>query len=103
MSENNNNPVPFKDLDPLLHSQLRLAIMSLLVSVQEAEFLYLKEKTGATAGNISVQIQKLKDAEYVTVEKKFRDNYPLTICRITKKGIAAFEQYVESLKGYISK
>ena len=93
----------FNDLDPLLHSQLRLAIMSLLVSVKEAEFLFLKEKTGATAGNLSVQIQKLKDADYVSVEKKFRDNYSLTTCRITKKGVVAFEEYVESLKQYISK
>lgn len=91
----------FKDLDPLLHSQLRLAVMSLLVSVREAEFLYLKEKTNATAGNLSVQIQKLKDADYLSVEKKFKDNYPLTTCRITKKGVAAFEKYVESLKEYI--
>ena len=89
----NNSTVSFKDLDPLLHSQLRLAIMSLLVSVKEAEFLFLKEKTKSTAGNLSVQIQKLKDAEYVTVKKKFRDNYSLTICRITKKGIGAFEEY----------
>lgn len=93
----------FHDLDPLLHSQLRLAIMSLLVSVNEAEFLFLKEKTNATAGNLSVQIQKLKDADYVSVEKKFRDNYSLTICKITRKGVAAFEEYVESLKQYISK
>ena len=91
----------FKDLDPLLHSQLRLAVMSLLVSVREAEFLYLKEKTNSTAGNLSVQIQKLKDADYLSVEKKFKDNYPLTTCRITKKGVAAFEKYVESLKEYI--
>ena len=91
----------FKDLDPLLHSQLRLAVMSLLVSVREAEFLYLKEKTNSTAGNLSVQIQKLKDADYLSVEKKFKDNYPLTTCRITKKGVTAFEKYVESLKEYI--
>ena len=91
----------FKDLDPLLHSQLRLAVMSLLVSVREAEFLYLKEKTNSTAGNLSVQIQKLKDADYLSVEKKFKDNYPLTTCRITKKGVIAFEKYVESLKEYI--
>ncbi|HUM46940.1 MAG TPA: transcriptional regulator [Chitinophagales bacterium] len=94
---------PFKELDPLLHSQLRLAVMSLLVSVKEAEFTFLKEKTNSTAGNLSVQIQKLKDAGYITVEKKFKENYPLTICRITKKGVSAFEQYVESLKEYIGK
>lgn len=94
---------PFKELDPLLHSQLRLAVMSLLVAVKEAEFTYLRERTGATAGNISVQLQKLKEAGYITIEKKFRDNYPLTICKITKKGITAFELYVDHLKEYIGK
>ncbi|MEO6167850.1 MAG: transcriptional regulator [Chitinophagales bacterium] len=94
---------PFKELDPVLNSELRLVVMSLLVSVKEAEFTFLKKKTNSTAGNLSVQIQKLKDAAYITVEKKFKDNYPLTICRITKKGVTAFEQYVESLKEYIGK
>lgn len=92
----------FKELDPILHSQLRLAIISLLVSVKEAEFTYLKEETGASAGNISVQIQKLKEADYIDVEKKFKDNYPLTICKITPKGISAFEDYVKILKQYIN-
>jgi DNA-binding MarR family transcriptional regulator len=92
----------FKPLDPLLHSELRLAIMSLLISVKEAEFTYLKEKTGATAGNISVQLNKLAEAEYIKIEKSFRDNYPLTTCSITKKGIKAFQEYVDSLKSYIS-
>ncbi len=91
----------FKDLDPLLHSQLRLSIISLLVSVKEAEFAFLKEKTGATAGNLSVQITKLSDAGYVEVIKSFRDNYPLTTCKITKKGIKSFEIYVENLKQYL--
>ncbi len=91
----------FKDLDPLLHSQLRLAIMSLLMSVKEAEFNYLKEKTNATAGNLSVQIDKLKKAGYIEVEKTFRNNYPLTICRKTKVGRRAFELYVENLKAYL--
>lgn len=93
----------FKDLDPILHSQLRLAVVSLLVSVKEAEFTYLKDQTGATAGNLSVQIQKLKDADYIEVEKKFKDNYPQTLCRITPKGIHAFEEYVKNLKQYITK
>ena len=91
----------FNDLDPILHSQLRLALMSLLITVKEAEFTFLKEKTGATAGNISVQIQKLKDAGYIEVIKQFRDNYPQTICRITPVGITAFENYVENLKSYL--
>ncbi|HQQ94645.1 MAG TPA: transcriptional regulator [Bacteroidia bacterium] len=91
----------FRDLDPLLHSQLRLAIMAILVSVKKAEFTHLKEQTGATAGNLSVQVQKLKEAGYIEVEKKFRDNYPLTICSISKKGLKAFEDYVNNLKPYI--
>ena len=91
----------FKDLDPLLHSQLRLSVVSLLVGVKEAEFAYLKDKTNSTAGNLSVQISKLAEAGYVDVVKSFRDNYPLTTCRITKKGIKAFETYVDNLKQYI--
>ena len=91
----------FNDLDPILHSQLRLAVMSLLISVKEAEFTFLKEKTNATAGNLSVQIQKLKDAGYIDVIKQFKDNYPQTICRVTNTGIKAFEQYVKDLQAYL--
>ena len=93
----------FKDLDPILHSQLRLAVMSLLISVREAEFTFLKENTNATAGNLSVQIQKLKDAGYIDVVKQFKDNYPQTICKVTGKGIAAFEKYVTDLQAYLGK
>jgi predicted transcriptional regulator len=91
----------FKDLDPILHSQLRLAVMSLLIGLKEAEFTYIKEKTNATAGNLSVQIQKLKDAGYIAVEKQFKDNYPLTTCKITAQGIKAFETYVKALQQYL--
>ena len=92
----------FKDLDPVLHSQLRLAIISLLISVEEAEFNFLKEKTNATSGNLSVQLDKLKTEGYIEVSKSFRNNYPLTVCKITKKGINAFEKYVDTLKSYIN-
>lgn len=92
----------FKDLDPILHSQLRLAVVSILVSVREAEFTYLKEKTNSTAGNLSVQIQKLKEAGYIEIKKEFRNNYPHTSCRITKLGIKAFDTYVNALKQYIN-
>ena len=91
----------YKELDPLLHSQLRLAIMSVLIGVKEAEFSFLKEKTNSTAGNLSVQINKLADAGYINVNKSFRDNYPLTKCKVTSKGVKAFEGYVEALKKYI--
>jgi DNA-binding transcriptional ArsR family regulator len=76
----------FKELDPILHSQLRLAVISLLIAVKEAEFTFLKEKTNATAGNMSVQINKLKEAGYIEVSKQFKDNYPHTTCKMTKKG-----------------
>lgn len=88
-------------LDPLLHSQLRLAIMSILMSVDSADFVYIKEKTEATAGNISVQLDKLSEAGYITVTKSFKGKRPNTTCKITKKGISAFENYVQALKGYI--
>ena len=91
----------FKELDPILHSQLRLAVISLLISVKEAEFTFLKEKTNATAGNLSVQINKLKEAGYIDVVKQFKDNYPQTICRINKTGIDAFEAYVNALQSYM--
>lgn len=94
---------PFKELDPLLHAQLRLAVMSILIGVKEAEFTYLKEQTQSTAGNLSVQLTKLKDAGYITVEKSFRDNYPLTQCSITPKGRKAFTDYVDALQQYIRK
>lgn len=93
----------FKDLDPILHSQLRLAVMSLLIGVKEAEFTFLKEKTNATAGNLSVQIQKLKDAGYIDITKQFKNNYPQTICRITPGGITAFDEYVKTLQTYLGK
>jgi len=91
----------FEPLDPLLHSQLRLAIMSLLMNVEKADFNYIKEKTNSTAGNLSVQVNKLKDAGYINVEKTFKDNYPHTTCKITEKGVDAFESYLNALRSYI--
>jgi DNA-binding MarR family transcriptional regulator len=92
----------FKDLDPILHSQLRLSIISLLISVDEANFNYIKEETQATSGNLSIQIKKLQEAGYVEVKKSFVNNYPNTSLSITKKGIKAFETYVNNLKKYIN-
>lgn len=91
----------FKPLDPLLHSQLRLAVISLLIGLEEAEFTFLKEKTESTAGNLSVQLDKLEKAGYIQIIKSFRGKRPLTSCRITQKGVKAFEEYVENLKNYI--
>ncbi len=93
----------FKDLDPLLHNQLRLSIMSILIGVESAEFSHLLNKTGATRGNLSVQINKLKEAKYISVNKSFRNNYPLTTCHITQEGVKAFETYVDAISGYFTK
>jgi len=93
---------PFKDLDPMLHSQLRLAIVSLLMGVESAEFTFLQEKTGATSGNLSIQITRLKEAGYIEVTKKFRNNYPQTICKITPLGRQKFAEYVKALKEYLN-
>lgn len=92
-----------KELDPLLHSQLRLGVMSLLMNAESAEFTYLKEKTNSTAGNLSVQLDKLSEAGYIEIAKSFKGKKPLTTCRITKKGLKAFEEYVQNLKQYITK
>ena len=90
-----------KELDPLLHSQLRLAVMSLLVSVEEADFVYLKEKTDATAGNLSVQLEKLLKAEYIQIRKEFVGKKTRTSCKITETGRKALEEYVNTLKEYL--
>jgi hypothetical protein len=92
----------FAELNPVLHSQLRLAIMSLLIGVKEAEFTYIQEATKATNGNLSVQISKLKEAEYIEVKKTFANNYPKTTCKVTRKGMKAFEKYVSDIKEYLS-
>lgn len=91
----------YKDLDPVLHSQLRLAVMSILISSEVAEFTHIKEQTNATAGNLSIQITKLKEAGYIEVIKRFKGNYPQTLCKITDLGIKSFEKYIDALKGYI--
>lgn len=91
----------FAPLDPVLHNQLRLAIVSLLVSVDAADFNFLLEKTGATRGNLSVQIGKLKEAGYITVKKSFKDNYPNTMCTLSRQGLKAFEAYVRAIQDYL--
>jgi DNA-binding transcriptional ArsR family regulator len=91
----------FAPLDPILHNQLRLAVVSLLVGVESAEFNFLLEKTGATKGNLSVQLTKLRDAGYITVKKSFKNNYPNTSCVLTTKGLKAFEGYVQDIKTYL--
>ncbi len=90
----------FKDLDPLLHSQVRLAIMSILIGVKSAEFSFLLENIKTSKGNLSFQLNKLKEGKYINIKKSFKGNYPLTTCEITQKGINAYENYINSISDY---
>ena len=90
-----------KELNPLLHSQLRLAVMSILMNCEQASFVYIKQQTQATAGNLSVQLEKLQTAGYITVEKSFEGKKPLTTCSVTESGRQAFEEYVNTLRDYL--
>lgn len=92
----------FRELDPVIHSQLRLAVMSILIRNEKAEFTYLKEQTQATAGNLSIQINKLNEAGYIEVIKKFKGNYPQTVCKITRLGVEKFSEYFDALRSYIN-
>lgn len=94
--------VDVQKLNPLLHSELRLAVMSILVGVDEADFVYIRKQTGATAGNLSVQLDKLSEAGYIAVEKGFKGKKPCTTCRVTEAGISAFSEYVAALMDYIT-
>ncbi|MDA3865739.1 MAG: transcriptional regulator [Salinivirgaceae bacterium] len=93
----------FNDLNPLLHSQLRLAVISLLVKNGKMEFNDIKSETNATAGNLSVQLKKLENAGYLKISKSFKNNYPLTKADITEKGLLAFEEYVRNIQQYLKK
>lgn len=90
-----------KELNPLIHSQLRLAIMTLLLSVDEAEFTWLKEQTGATSGNISVQLDKLSEVGYLEIRKEFVGRKTRTSCRMTETGRKAMSQYISDLRDYL--
>lgn len=93
----------YEELDPLLMSQLRLTVMSYLMVAREADFNRLKEETGATSGNLSIQIGKLQEAGYIEIEKTYRNNYPLTLCRVTPAGIEAFDQFQQKLQAYFKR
>jgi len=91
----------FKELDPLLHSELRLAIISILAGVESADFTYMKGVTNSTAGNLSVQIDKLEKAGYITVKKGYNARKPQTTCSLTERGRDALAAYVEALKSFL--
>ncbi|RXK52472.1 winged helix-turn-helix domain-containing protein [Aquirufa rosea] len=91
----------FNELDPLLNSPVRLAIMSILLTVKHAHFNDLLKETQTTQGNLSHQLKKLHEAQYIYIEKTYKNNYPLTIISLSEKGKIAFETYVENIKKYL--
>lgn len=86
------------ELNPVIHGKLRLALLSLLVTVEEAEFIWLRGKTGATDGNLGAQLGKLEEAGYVSLEKKFVGRKPQSLYRITDSGRTALREYVQALR-----
>ena len=93
----------YKQLDDIIHSRIRLAIMSVLITVDQADFNFLKSKVKATDGNLSVHLKKLEEAEYITVRKEFVGKKPLTTCSLSEKGKVAFEKYIERLENLIKR
>lgn len=91
----------YNELDPVLNTPVRLAVVSVLIKVKQADFGELLEITQTTQGNLSHQLKKLHEAAYIEIEKRFKGSYPQTICKLTPKGKAAFEQYVKAIKGYL--
>jgi DNA-binding MarR family transcriptional regulator len=88
----------YQNLDEIIHSRIRLAIMAVLVSVDEAEFTFLREKVKATDGNLSIHLKKLEEASYITVTKQFVAKKPVTTYKLTRKGRKAFESYIDRLE-----
>ena len=93
--------VTFEKLDPVIHSRIRLSILSVLISVKEADFAYLKDATGTTDGNLSTHLSKLEESGYIEIKKSFKGKKPHTSCVITDIGRSAFSNYVETLKEFI--
>ncbi|MGH2574271.1 MAG: winged helix-turn-helix domain-containing protein [Ignavibacteria bacterium] len=93
----------YQQIDDVIHSRLRTAIMAVLISVEEAEFTFIRDKINATDGNLSVHLKKLEDHKYISVTKKFIDRKPASIYKITAKGRKAFEVYIKKLESIIKK
>lgn len=93
----------YQQLDDIIHSRIRLAVMAVLVSVDEAEFTFLREKVNATDGNLSIHLKKLEEAEYISVRKSFFERKPLSTYKLTEKGRTAFEIYIKRLEQFIKK
>ncbi len=90
------------NLDAVIHGKLRLGIMAFLASVSSANFITLREKTGATDGNLSTHLRKLEDANYIKIDKRFEGRKPLTIITLTKTGRTAWVEYLTKMQALLS-
>ncbi|MEM9966161.1 MAG: transcriptional regulator [Asticcacaulis sp.] len=88
-------------IDDVIHGRLRLGVMAYLSTAGSADFTRLKQKTGATDGNLSVQLRKLEEAGYVAIDKSFVGKKPLTTITLTETGRAAFVSYLEAMRRLI--
>ncbi|MGB7296182.1 MAG: transcriptional regulator [Candidatus Aminicenantales bacterium] len=95
------SPEKFEPLNPAIHSQVRLAVMSILISVKQADFIFLKKATETTDGNLSTHLSKLEEVGYISIKKSFRAKKPLTTCSLSEKGRTAFARYLKALEGYL--
>jgi len=95
-------PEKLAQLNPIIHSRIRLAVLSILISVKEADFNYLKKTIETTDGNLSVNLSKLEESGYISIKKSFRGKKPLTTCAISQKGKKAFSEYVNALETYVN-
>ena len=91
------------ELDRLIHEPARLLIVTILSTVESADFLFLQRETDLTKGNLSAHLSKLEDAGYVNIEKTFKGKLPLTVCKLTEAGQAAFETYRQQMQNFIAK
>ncbi len=91
----------YQQIDDLIHSRIRLAIISVLITVEEANFNFIKKQINATDGNLSVHLRKLEDAGYISVKKEFENRKPVSKYKITRKGKKAFQAYIEKLEQLI--
>ncbi len=97
----NNHPPSLTEVDRLIHEPSRSIILAILNVTRKADFLYLQRETGLTKGNLTIHLAKLEQAGYIRIEKTYRKKTPLTLCKITKKGRASFENYRKQLKQFI--
>jgi DNA-binding HxlR family transcriptional regulator len=94
---------PLSDIDKIIHEPARLMIISYLFVVESADFVFLRNQTGLTDGNLSSHLSKLESVGYVDVEKKFKAKKPQTLLKLSENGRKAFELYRKKMEQWRKK